>query len=88
MTIKIICAAVKLGDIVFPCYRHWDDKCRVIIKKILPIEDVKEMISSGKEIQGFIGTDGKFYTREEAAKIYNQYSEKKVEKLLFSEDLY
>lgn len=86
--IKLVCAAVKLDDIVFPCYRHWDDKCRVMIKKILSIEEIKEKISNGKEVQGFIGTDGLFYNRQEAAEIYNQYAEKKVGKMLFSEDLY
>jgi len=86
--IKIVCAAVKLGDVVIPCFRHWDDKCRVVIKNIFSLDEVKKIISEQKEVQGFIGTDGKFYDRIEAANIFNSYSKKKSSKMLFSEDLY
>lgn len=86
--LKIICAAVKLGDIVFPCFRHWDDKCRIMIRNIYSEEEVKKLLADHNEVQGFIGTDGKFYTREEASKIFNSYSDVKARKLLFSEDLY
>lgn len=36
----------------------------------------------------FLDNKGKFYNREEAAMLFNSYSDKKVSKLLFSEDLY
>lgn len=49
---------------------------------------VRYMIRDGQEVQGFLDNKGRFYDRKEAAEIYNQYAEKKVGKMLFSEDLY
>lgn len=86
--IKIVCAAVKLGYLVIPCIRHWDENCRRIAENAFGAGRVRYLIQDGQEVQGFLDSKGRFYDRKEAAEIYNQYSEKKVGKMLFSEDLY
>lgn len=86
--IKIVCAAVKLGYLVIPCIRHWDENCHRIAENVFGAGRVHYMLRDGQEVQGFLDNKGRFYNREEAAEIYNQYAEKKVGKMLFSEDLY
>lgn len=86
--IKIVCAAIKMNDVIIPCVRHWDENCHYLVDEIWDKEQQHEIISSGNEIQGFLDNKGKFYNREEAAILFNSYSDKKVSKLLFSEDLY
>lgn len=86
--IKIVCAAVKLGYLVIPCIRHWDENCHRIAENVFGAGRVHYMIRDGQEVQGFLDNKGRFYDRKEAAEIYNQYAEKKVSKILFSEDLY
>lgn len=86
--IKIVCAAVKLGYLVIPCIRHWDENCRRIAENVFGAGKVHYMLRDGQEIQGFLDNKGRFYDRKEAAEIYNQYAENKVGKMLFSEDLY
>lgn len=86
--IKIVCAAVKLGYLVIPCIRHWDENCHRIAENVFGAGRVHYMIRDGQEVQGFLDNKGRFYDRKEAAEIYNQYAENKVGKMLFSEDLY
>lgn len=86
--IKIVCAAVKLGYLVIPCIRHWDENCHKIAENVFGAGKVSLLIKDGQEVQGFLDNKGRFYDRKEAAEIYNQYAEKKVGKMLFSEDLY
>ena len=86
--IKIVCAAVKLGYLVIPCIRHWDENCHKIAENVFGAGKVHYMLRDGQEVQGFLDNKGRFYDRKEAAEIYNQYAEKKVGKMLFSEDLY
>ena len=86
--IKIVCAAVKLGYLVIPCIRHWDENCHRIAEQCLGRSRVDFMLKNGQEVQGFLDNKGCFHDRKESAEIYNQYAEKKVSKMLFSEDLY
>lgn len=86
--IKIVCAAVKLGHLVIPCIRHWDENCHRIANNCFGEGRVSFLIKDGQEQQGFLDNKGRFYDRKEAAEIFNQYSEKKAGKMLFSEDLY
>lgn len=86
--IKIVCAAVKLGYLVIPCIRHWDENCHRIAENVFGACKVHYMIKDGQEVQGFLDNKGRFYDRKEAAEIYNKYAENKVGKMLFSEDLY
>lgn len=86
--IKIVCAAVKMNDTIIPCIRHWDENCHKLIEKIFTHQEIKEILSKGNEIQGFLDNKGKFYNRKEALELFNSYSDKKAERMLFSEDLY
>ena len=86
--IKLICAAVKMNDVIIPCVRHWDENCHNIVDEIWNKEQQHCIIHNGHEVQGFLDNKGNFYNREEAAILFNSYSDKKVGKLLFSEDLY
>lgn len=85
---KIVCAAVKINDCIIPCIRHWDTNCHYLAEHIWDKEELSNFIHNGCETQGFLDNKGRFYDRKEAAEIYNQYAEKKVGKMLFSEDLY
>lgn len=84
---KIVCAAIKLNGIIIPCIRHWDTNCHILANSIYPSK-VKELIRAGKEVQGFLDNKGNFLDREEAAMLFNSYSDKKTTRILFSEDLY
>lgn len=86
--IKIVCSAIKVGSFIIPCIRHFDGMCNRLIKSCLDKKYFKHFIDNGKEQIGFLDNNGKFYSREEAAIIYNSYSEKKVGQFLNSEDLY
>ena len=92
---KIVCAAVKIEDFVFPCVRHWDRPMVKIVAAIFTREKMKEAISEGREVQGFVDNLGNFYTQEEAMQfcidhkqplIHNPSYPKKD--MLYSEDLY
>ena len=87
----ILCAALKIADVVIPCCRHSDGwemifKLNVKIKDDMPIAD------------GFITTENEFLTREEAFKVAmsngqlsevtRQHKIDNLEHELYSEDLY
>ena len=86
--IKIVCSAVKVGSFIIPCVRHYDGICNRMIKSCLDKEYFRSFIEKGKEQLGFLDNNCRFYSREDAAIIYNSYSDKKCGKLLSSEDLY
>ena len=46
--IKIVCAAVKLGYLVIPCIRHWDENCHRIAENVFGAGRVRYMLKDGQ----------------------------------------
>ena len=59
----IVCAACKVGDIIFAGARHWDS---VMHTQLKALEDAGVTDFSCEEEQGFIDQFGNFYDRREA----------------------
>ena len=100
----IVCAACKVGNIMFVGPRHWDKTMReqvsllmgepdkvVAFKKLFDTHS--EYLTTGKrDEQGFIDQYGDFWTREEAAEIVTLNGQHLRNHdhggMLYSEDLY
>ena len=84
---KIICAAIKVNDVILMGVRHWDKLMNDQAERYglfdIPHED---------QVQGFIDLYGNFVNRSEALKIAeeaNQIIRKtKPDWWLYSEDIY
>lgn len=86
--VAVVCAAVKIGDTVIPCVRHWDEGCHVLAEKVFGSAKLSELLAAHQEVQGFLNSKGQFMDRYEASELFNSYSKEKAQKMLFSEDLY
>lgn len=78
----IVAAAIKYDGKIFSGKRHND-----VFAKLIELGYKRPIVG----VQGFVDEDGKFYTREEAAKdVIESGQLKKIEwpPLLYSEDLY
>lgn len=95
-TARIICAAIKVGDIKFSGPRHYDSVMHSQMRALYGgnVKDSKDWPKSDEIEQGFVDQFGNFYNREEARKhaldvgqeIRRTGGENSIE--LFSEDLY
>ena len=86
---RVVCAAVKGGDIIVVGPRHFDDTMHMMISRFRKLTQ-REMFQGE---QGFIDQWGKFMSREEALAVAIAAGQLRGEKnqpthLLFSEDLY
>lgn len=83
--LRIVCAAVKAGDVVACGIRHYDE----IMSKALKAQGAKDLCNA---VQGFVDSYGTFHDRKDAmliAKTAGQVTEGRFRKEeLFSEDLY
>lgn len=61
---KIICAAIKAGNVIIPGIRHFDKNMNMLIQGG-DLDDVKP----SEWTQGFIDRYGEFHNREDSMKI-------------------
>ena len=87
--IHIVCAANKLGDLVIPGARHFDNIMHGLIDKMGLRGEASNME------QGFIDQFGRFWSREVAMQIVKDHKQKidlerngGNDRVLFSEGLY
>jgi hypothetical protein len=85
--LKIKEAAILYDGLVYPGKRHW-----IILDALTKHKEGELPITIREEEQGFVDEAGRFFTREEAAKIALELGQIKRLKFqkekLFSEDLY
>ncbi len=82
---KVICAAVKRGEVVIAGVRHWD----MVMHKT--VEAIGEENFQGVEVQGFLDRYGTFLDRNEALDLAHEAGQvNKADCMgqLYSEDLY
>jgi len=63
----VVCAACKMGSIIFAGARHWDSVMRSQLDLLGGYD--KMIAIYGKEEQGFIDQFGEFMTRKEALEV-------------------
>lgn len=87
---RIVCAAIRYGDVIVCSARHHDRLMNDTIKKMGGRE--KLLDGAEKEEQGFIDQYGDYFTREEAAFIVRENGQQvrnpDFKQYLCSEDLY
>lgn len=91
----ILCAAIQYLNIKMRSYRN-DKLVPLVLSGYRHADIIAQCSAFGKRqaemqpyIQGFLTSKGRFVDRDEAATIFNTYSEKKSQfKQLYSEDLY
>lgn len=86
---KIVCAAIKLGDVIVQGVRH-SDCIRTVQGLLGPLFDISYYIDNGKYTEGFVTNIGRFMDREEAYKfaVESGFIEPSEPEILASEDLY
>ena len=93
--LKIICAALYFPELDLTFYGHRDNNCLQAANDQISWTMTKQEMHKLTKIQGFVASDGKFYTRDEAfliAKKAGQIKESRAldqsRKNLFTDDIY
>lgn len=87
----VVCAAIKIGDLIIAGARHHD---KVMKSQLSYIDNWKQFKHNNGEVQGFIDQFGDFLTREEAMQIVKDNGQRfnidhnGSDTVLFSEGLY
>lgn len=93
--LKIICAAMYFPELDLIFYGHRDNNCLQAATDQISWNMTRKEMHKLTKIQGFVASDGKFYTRDEAfliAKKAGQIKESRAldqsRKNLFTDDIY
>lgn len=88
---RIVCAAIKWGDLIIPSVRHHDRLMNVIIRNL---KDPDYVFPTDTKLQGFVDNRHKFYNRADAYELVQQNGQhfnpnrNSHSRHLFSEGLY